>query len=217
MTRQEQKDMALQEEWSPKSQFLFSSTVSYLSHYAFFSSNALFSPLPQSSSLSHNSLLHPKIFHSIPQPSIISYYLFLLCYNPVISYNSPSLSQFPGISHKSPFSPVIYHFSYFPVVSNSLFSPRITHLPNYYLTHHSPSTPAITPFTKLFVLSANFLFYPTILSPTSLHPPKILHSPPQSSMFSHNPIYNFLYCPTICLFPTIPCTVPQVLVSPIIL
>ena len=66
--------------------------------------------LPQSSYLSHNSLLHPKIFHSIPQPSIICHYLFLLCYNPQLfltilhlSHNSPYLPQIALLSCNLPF------------------------------------------------------------------------------------------------------------------
>lgn len=223
MTRQEQKDMAYKRNGAQRANFF--SLPQYLLSPTMLSFPLMLHFLPQSSSLSHNPHLFPTIPCCIPRFSILSH-------NPpvsptIYSFSTTILSYFlqfsisltiSHISHKLPFSPVIYHFSYFPVVSNSLFSLRITHLPNYYLTHHSPSTPAITPFTKLFILSADFLFYPTILSPTSLHPPKILHSPPRSSMFSHNPIsYNFLYCPTICLFRTIPCTVPQVLVSATIL
>ena len=223
MTRQEQKDMAYKRNGAQRANFF--SLPQYLISPTMLSFPLMLHFLPQSSSLSHNPHLFPTIPCCIPRFSILSH-------NPplsptIYSFSTTILSYFlqfsisltiSHISHKLPFSPVIYHFSYFPVVSNSLFSLRITHLPNYYLTHHSPSTPAITPFTKLFILSADFLFYPTILSPTSLHPPKILHSPPRSSMFSHNPIsYNFLYCPTICLFCTIPCTVPQVLVSATIL
>lgn len=145
--------------------------ISFLFHSIHLSHYGLSFPLMLYFLLSHNPHLFPTTPCCIPRSSIpilanLHYLLLFIpsllqsCYFLQFSISLSIPRNLPQIALLSRNLP----FLLLSCCSNSLSSPRITHFPNYYLTHHSPSTPAITPFTKLFVLSANFLFYPTILS-----------------------------------------------------